>query len=114
MDSKSLFVRIFLSVIVLAIVSYAFFRFYPLVAGPSVTIVSPEDNLTTTSEDFVDLEIETKRAVLLEIQGNSIDIQIENLTIHRVYLSEGINTVKVYAEDAYGTSKDLSIFVLKN
>ena len=99
--------------IVLAIVSYGFFRFYPLVAGPSVTIVSPENNLTT-SEDFVDLEIETKRAVLLEIQGNSIDMQIENPTVHRVYLSEGINTVKVYAEDVYGTSKDLSIFVLKN
>jgi len=112
MNSKSPFIKIFVAIICLVILGYGLFRFYPLVVGPQLALENFEGVITTT-EQFIDLEIETKRATVLQVQGNNIDISNSGRTPKRIYLSEGINTISLYAEDTYGSSKDLSIFVLK-
>lgn len=98
--------------VLLIIISYALFRFFPLLVGPEIRLISPSSYLVTEQESIM-LEIETKRVVKLEIQGLSVDIQKDGVTEYPYFLSDGVNRISVYAEDGYGSSESSSLLVIK-
>jgi len=112
MDTKRLVPKILLGIITLIIAAYCLFRFLPLLSGPDLVLISPAKNITTT-ESFVDLVIATQRVSQMHIQGLPIDIEKNNTTTYRYYLSQGMNNITIEASDTYETTKKIAFFVLK-
>lgn len=104
--------RLIFSVLLIGILGYAAFRFAPLYLGPQISLVSPS-NGQSISTDFVDIELETKRVSELTINGLPIFINKEGKTIYRTYLELGIQSIKIEAKDIYKKSEEIEFSVIK-
>lgn len=105
--------RLLLALLVLGIISYALFRVSPLVRGPEIVILEPQDG-ETIDADFADLKIQTKRVSELFVNNQPIFINADGTTLYRLYLQSGISVIQVDAFDIYGTQKNSLFSVLKS
>ena len=98
---------------IVAIASYVIFRFYPLLTGPQITLISPTEKEFITTESSIEISLEHERLTTLKIQGERQDINDSGTSTYRYYLSEGNNTIKIQGCDQYETCRDIQIFVYK-
>ena len=112
MNRSSIIPYIGFGLVVLLILGYVLFRFFPLLSGPEINVIFPEA-YSVTEEDSVTISIETKRVTVLEIQGLPVDIQKSGVTEYPYLLSVGVNRIDIRAEDGYGSEKKRSILVIK-
>lgn len=74
---------------------------YGLIAPPALEIVSPTENLTTSSR-FVAIKGRTNPGAKVEVNGNPIFSDRDGEFGHTLVLSGGINTIIVTAKKRYG------------
>lgn len=91
-------------------VGYAYFQSRAILAGPSITIETPENGITATSS-FLSVSGTVKHAKEITLQGRPIFIDTEGRFTEKLLLMEGYNIIELTAKDAGGreTKKRLEL-----
>jgi hypothetical protein len=100
-DLRKKIEAIFLSLLIIIALSYGVFRVYPLLMGPTITIISPHDGDYVSKGTFEVSGI-AKRAKELTLQGRTIPID-EQGVFREILVSETPYTILIIrARDFYG------------
>jgi hypothetical protein len=92
-------------------VAYGIFRAYPLVAGPSITIYSPDDGDYVASTTF-EISGQVKRANSIMLQGRPITIDTEG-RFKETLVAQAPHTILVLvATDSYGETVSKTVRVI--
>lgn len=96
------------------IVGYAYGRMHNLIAGPSITIVSPQ-NGSTLLQPIATIQGHAKHVATISLNGRMIFISKEGQLAENIVLAEGTNTLQLKGTDRFGRSvtTDLAL-VYKN
>jgi len=112
MSSKNMIGKIIVALAAILLLGYIIFRTMPLVLGPHIDIVTPEENQLIV-RDSIDIMVSTKRAVKMFIAGDEVPIDISGTTSYRYYLSEGLQNIEIEVFDIYDKSKKKTRSVIK-
>ena len=105
---KRFFTLAFIAVIFLLVGGYAFFRTKDLLAGPKITIISPENGASLTvsatlirgtAKNISSLSLDD-RPIYVDDKGNFSEIMA---------LSPGYNILSLKAEDKFGKKKEVAL-----
>lgn len=93
-----------LGLVVLLILVACFYgatKAYPLIAGPSVVIYSPQDGETVASSTF-ELSGKAKRVKEIRVQGRPIPIDTDGHFVELLVAMEPYTILTITATDFYG------------
>jgi hypothetical protein len=93
----------FIGALLLLAVIYGGFRAYPLVAGPAITIYSPQDGDQVSSSTF-QISGKVSRVNEITIQGRPITIDTEGHFIETLVSHAPYTIIVVVATDQYGAT----------
>lgn len=99
---KQLEIYLFAILIVISMV-YGGWRAYPLLAGPHITIVSPQDGETVASSTFL-FSGRVSRVKNIEIQGRPIPIDKDGNFSEVLVAQAPYTIITIYATDFYDKS----------
>lgn len=102
---------ILLGALVLVAVVYGAFRAYPLVAGPSISVYSPQDGDYVASSTF-EVSGQVKRANVITLQGKPITVDTEGHFRETLVAQFPYTILVLVATDQYGESVSKTIRVV--
>jgi hypothetical protein len=97
--------------IALIVIVYAAYKSKNLVAGPSITIATPE-NGQTFDRSVITVEGKTKNVVEISVNNRPIFVDDQGVFKEKYLLSPGQNTVGLLVKDKFGrmTQKTLELY----
>ncbi len=107
-----MFVRSAVAIILLALMAYGFMEAEPLIAGPSLTLSSPEND-ATSADGFVTVAGVAKRVTHLTLNGVPLLIDENGAFSRTVVLPHGSAILTIVATDRFNRSitKQESVYV---
>jgi hypothetical protein len=99
--AKSVLARLSMMLFVGIIVFYAYYQSRAILEGPTVTLVSPTEGMTSTSS-LVSVYGVAKHVKELTLDGRPIFIDLEGNFFERLLLMDGYNIMELTAKDAEG------------
>lgn len=84
----------------LTIASYAFYKTRDLVKGPTITIFTPQNGMTTTSS-LIEMRGNMKNVSAVTLNDRKIFLDEAGNFKEKLLLSEGYNIITIKAEDRF-------------
>ena len=89
------------ALLLLTVVYYSYFQSRAIIAGPQITILEPENGITTTSPLVLIRGVAT-HAKEITLNGRQILIDLDGRFAEHLLLAEGYNIIGLTARDAQG------------
>lgn len=112
-DLRKRLEMLFLGALALIALLYGGFRAYPLVAGPSIEVYSPQNGDYVASSTF-EVSGQVKRANVITLQGRPITIDTDGHFRETLVAQKPYTILILVATDQYGESISKTIKVTPN
>ena len=100
-----------IGILILIAMVYGVFRAYPLIAGPKITIYSPNDGDVVASSTF-QISGQVLRSKEITLQGKSITIDTEGRFTETLVPHAPYTILVIVATDAYGATVTKTLRVI--
>ena len=111
-NAKAIVRFCFISAFVLIIVIYSFFQAYKLIAGPQITIYSPQ-NGSSYNSPLIEINGNAQNISSISLDDRSIFISTKGDFKEKLLLLPGYNIIVIKASDRFGkkTEKRLELIL---
>lgn len=89
-----------IGVVILMIMLYFVWELVQFLSPPELVILSPERDIIVSTRDFA-VTGKTSPGALVEINGQTVSIEPDGYFTEHIYLSEGLNTLRVSAQSKH-------------